>query len=89
MLVGGFRESFALDLKKVVDNEIQILGSFCYGTSGMKRDFDWSIDLVASKRVPVHGLVTHRFLLKDIARAFETTADKDTGSIKVQICQKL
>ena len=89
VLVGGFREPLALDLKRVVDNEIRIFGTFCYGTSGMKRDFDWSIELIASKKVPVHRLVTHRFPLADIARAFEVSADKDTGSIKVQICQTL
>jgi L-iditol 2-dehydrogenase len=89
VLVGGFREPLSLDLKRVVDNEIRILGSLCYSTSGMKRDFDWGMELIASKKVPVHRLVTHRFPLGGIARAFETAADKDTGSIKVQICQTL
>jgi L-iditol 2-dehydrogenase len=87
VLVGGFREPFALDLKRVVDNEIRILGSLCYSTSGMKRDFDWAMELIASKKVPAHRLVTHRFPLGEIARAFEVAADKDTGSIKVQICR--
>lgn len=87
VLVGGFRAPLALDLKRVVDNEIRIFGSLCYSYSGMKRDFEWSMELIGSKKVPVRKLVTHRFPLSDIARAFEVAADKDTRSIKVQICQ--
>jgi 2-desacetyl-2-hydroxyethyl bacteriochlorophyllide A dehydrogenase len=87
VLVGGFRVPVTLDLKRVVDNEIRIFGSLCYSYSGMKRDFEWGMELIASKKVPVRKLVTHRFPLSDIARAFEVAADKDTRSIKVQICQ--
>lgn len=85
VLVGGFHVPVEVDFKRVVDNEIRINGSLCYSFSGMKRDFQWSIDLIASKMVPAHRLVTHRFPLDEIARALEVAADKDTGSIKVQI----
>jgi threonine dehydrogenase-like Zn-dependent dehydrogenase len=85
VVVGGYHAPVEVDLKRVIDNEIRIVGSFCYGFSGMKRDFQWSIDLIASKKVPVQQLVTHRFPLGQIAGAFDAAADKDTRSIKVQI----
>jgi 2-desacetyl-2-hydroxyethyl bacteriochlorophyllide A dehydrogenase len=85
VVVGGYHAPVEIDLKRVIDNEIRIMGSFCYGFSGMKRDFQWSIDLIASKKVQAQGLVTHRFPLDRIAAAFEAAADKGTRSIKVQI----
>ncbi len=48
-----------------------------------------SIDLIASGRVSVQGLITHRYGLGEIARAFETALDKSSRSIKVEICQEL
>ena len=87
VVVGGYHAPVEVDLKRVIDNEIRLFGSFCYGFSGMKRDFQWSIDLIASKKVPVRRLVTHRFPIDQIAGAFEVAADKETRSIKVHICQ--
>ncbi len=72
-----------------MDNEINLRGSFCYGYNGMKRDFDSSIDLIASGRVAVRGLITHRFGLGEITRAFQTALDKGSRSIKVEICQEM
>lgn len=86
VLVGGFVAPVEADLKKVVDNELTVRGSFCYGFSGMKRDFASSIDLIASRRVNAGSLVTHRFDLVDIEKAFAAALDKRSGSIKVEIC---
>ena len=85
VLVGGFHAPVEMDLKRVVDNELRVLGSFCYGMDGMVRDFEWGITLASSGRVPVDRLVTHRFPLGEIARAFEAASNKATHSIKVQI----
>lgn len=87
VLVGGFVKPLEIDLKKIVDNEISVSGSFCYGYNGMKRDFDSSIGLLASHRVAVRGLITHRFPLIEISTAFEVALDKSSKSIKVEICQ--
>ncbi len=89
VLVGGFVRPLEIDLKSIVDNEVSVRGSFCYGYSGMKRDFQSSIDMIASGRVPVRELITHRFGLAEITRAFETALDKGSRSIKVEICQEL
>jgi 2-desacetyl-2-hydroxyethyl bacteriochlorophyllide A dehydrogenase len=89
VLVGGFVKSLDVDLKSIVDNELSVLGSFCYGYSGMRRDFDSSIELIASRKVLVRELITHRFGLAAIATAFETALDKNSRSVKVEICQEM
>jgi threonine dehydrogenase-like Zn-dependent dehydrogenase len=64
-----------------------VLGSFCYGYSGMSRDFDSGIDLIASGKVPAAGLVTHCFPLTDVRNAFEAALDKGSPFIKVMLCR--
>jgi len=86
VLVGGFVQSMEIDLKAVVDHELKVIGSFCYGYSGTRRDFESSIELIASGKVAVASLVTHRFPLTEIERAFTTALDKRSQSIKVALC---
>jgi len=85
VLVGGFHAPVEVNLRDVVNKEIRVFGSSCYAYNGLKRDFEWSMDLIASGRVPAGRIVTHRFPLADIHQAFEVAADKSTKSIKVQI----
>ena len=68
-----------------MDAEIRVTGSSCYGFSGMRKDFEWSMDLIASRKVQASKLITHRFPLAEIENAFKTAADKKTRSIKVQV----
>ena len=77
ILAGGFQAPVEVSLREVVDKEIRLLGSSCYAYSGLKKDFECSIDLIHSGRVPVERLITHRFALADIAKAFEVAADKN------------
>jgi len=86
-LVGGYTKPFEVQLRPIVDKELHILGSLCYGYSRLKTDFEASIELIASKRVDVASIVTHRFPLEEIAEAFRVAADKTSGSVKVHICQ--
>jgi threonine dehydrogenase-like Zn-dependent dehydrogenase len=53
----------------------------------METDFEAAIELIDSGKVDAKKLVTHRFPLTEIAEAFETAADKQSGSIKVHVCQ--
>ena len=85
VLVGGFHKPLEVNLGRIVGGEINVTGSNCYGYSGMKTDFAWAIELISSGRVPAGKLITHRFPLADIGTAFETAADKTTGSVKVQV----
>jgi L-iditol 2-dehydrogenase len=86
-LVGGYVGSQNVDLAPIVWKELQIVGSNCYGYSGMHRDFELASDLLFYENIDTSFLITHRFCLDDIVLAFETAADKSTGSIKVQVQQ--
>ncbi len=86
VLVGGYHKALEINPGRIVGGEIRLTGSSCYGYSGMRKDFEWSSDLISSGRVAVSKLVTHRFPLDEIKKAFEIAADKKTGSIKVLIC---
>ncbi len=88
VLVGGYHKPLEIHPGRIVGGEIRLTGSSCYGYSGMRKDFEWSTDLISSGRVAVSKLVTHRFPLDDIKEAFEIAADKKTGSIKVLIHSK-
>ena len=45
----------------------------------MKRDFDWGMELMVSKKVPVHRLVTHRFPLGEIAQSIRNGRGQGHG----------
>ena len=85
VLLGAFPEAVEVELGAVVYHEITVIGSNCYGATGGVRDFQHSLDLVASGKVDLSPLITHRFALDDMQRAFEAAADKSTGAIKVMI----
>jgi 2-desacetyl-2-hydroxyethyl bacteriochlorophyllide A dehydrogenase len=85
VLVAAYFEAMPINLSRVVWSEVTVTGSNCYAYSGMKTDFDATIELMASGRVDPTLLVTHRYPLSDIAEAFRTAADKTTGSVKVHV----
>jgi threonine dehydrogenase-like Zn-dependent dehydrogenase len=86
-LVGGYTKPLNVSLRPIVSKELQVLGSACYSYSGLKKDFDTVIELVATKKVDVFPLITHRFPLNEIGEAFKIAADKTSGSIKVLLNQ--
>ena len=86
-LVGGYTHSFNVSLRPIVSKELQVVGSMCYGYSGMQKDFSAVIELVARKQINALPLITHRFPLTEIDQAFRTAVDKASGSIKVLITQ--
>ena len=63
--------------------EQSIIFSSCYSVIDGRHDYDLAIELMASGRVPLKQIVTHKFSLESIQTAFETAYDKKTGSIKV------
>ena len=87
VLVAGYHKPLEVNLSRIVWSEAVITGSNCYGYSGMDTDFQASIDLIASGKIDVTKLVTHRFPLTEITEAFKVAADKSSGSIKVHVCQ--
>jgi len=87
VLVAGYYKSLEVELSRIVWSEVVVTGSNCYGYSGMETDFQASIDLVESGKVDATKLVTHRLPLAEIAEAFQISADKRSGAIKVHVYQ--
>jgi 2-desacetyl-2-hydroxyethyl bacteriochlorophyllide A dehydrogenase len=85
VLVGGYHKALEVNLSRIVGGEIRVTGSSCYGYSGMKRDFEWSMDLIMSNKIPAGKLITNRIPLSNIEEAFKIAADKNSGSIKVLV----
>ena len=87
VLLGGFMEPVTVDLIPPLEKEQSIIFSSCYSLLDGKHDYEIAIDLLASGRVSLDAMVTHRFPLERIGEAFETAYDKTSGSVKVQIQQ--
>jgi len=64
-LVGGYTKPLNASIRPIVSKELHVLGSACYSYSGLKKDFDAVIELVATKKVDVIPLITQRFPLND------------------------
>ena len=87
VLLGGFMEPVTVDLIPPLEKEQSIIFSSCYSLLDGKHDYEIAIDLLASGRVSLDAMVTHRFPLERIGEAFDTAYDKSSGSVKVQIQQ--
>jgi len=85
VLVGGYSEATPIELGTVVGKEVRIAGSNCYCQTGSKADFNYAIDFMVERRETLSGVITHTFPLSEISRAFTVAADKNSGSIKVQL----
>ncbi|CAO1637453.1 unnamed protein product [Parajaminaea phylloscopi] len=85
--IGMGRTPLSLPIHRIGIYEIEMVGSFRYG-SGTYRT---AIDLVASGKVDVSRIVTHRYTFADALLAFEATkrgkGEDGEQCIKVQICQ--
>lgn len=85
VLVAGYHKPLEVNLARAVWSEAIIVGSNCYGYSGMVTDFDAAIEMIASGKVEATKLVTHRYSFDEIAEAFRVSADKSLGAIKVHV----
>jgi L-iditol 2-dehydrogenase len=72
--------STAVDINKIWSNDISIRTSYAASPEDLKD----SLDLIASKRFKVSDLVTHRFGLSEIQKAFDVVC-KAQDSLKVII----
>lgn len=85
--VGMGVDNVTVPLAYVNVREVIVTGSFRYGAGTYRT----AIDLVASGKLPISKIVTHRFSFDDAIKAFETTASgkgpDGRSAIKVQISQ--
>jgi L-iditol 2-dehydrogenase len=85
VMLGIFEGSPALPGLAFCTRELRLVGSNCYGRERALGDFALATRLVARHSAALAPLVTHRFRLDEIARAYATAADKKSGAVKVQI----
>lgn len=81
MVIVGMGESEkTLPLVSVAAREVDIRGIFRYANCYPK-----AIELVASGKVNVKPLITHRFKIEETVEAFQTAKTGSGGAIKVMI----
>lgn len=88
VLAGGVTRPLLTMFGPLVGREITLTGSNCYGLCDGRHDFDWAADMLRARPEIGRILVTHELPLADAARAFETAADKKSGSIKVHVVMR-
>jgi len=89
VVVGGFDAGetvIPLEWQRLQMSEIQIVLSASFAMHDIYREQGMILDLIAKGRIDVKKMITHRFDLDDINRAFETAQDKqNTGAVFVAI----
>ncbi len=82
VLVGNIKDSRPLTLKWIVERELSVLGSQRY----TRAEFAEAIRLVESRALDLDSLLTHRFPLEEISRAYEVAGRKaEHRSVKVLV----
>lgn len=85
-MVGGHGAPLTFSERYARSKELTIIWSFCYGRRGGKTEFQIAIDLLAAGKLDPNLLVTHRYSLDEITRAFAVAAGRDKyGSVKVLV----
>jgi 2-desacetyl-2-hydroxyethyl bacteriochlorophyllide A dehydrogenase len=86
-VLGAFTQPVQIHPIMLFLKEPTIVGSNCYGRPGRMSDYEMSIEIMRRDPETMRRLITHRFPLDDIAKAYETADDKSTGAIKVMVAQ--
>lgn len=71
-----------LDTNLVHYRQLQLTGV----TGGSPRDFRVALDLIASGRIDIQEVVSHRFPTADLAKAFDVALNKEC--MKIVVCQE-
>ncbi len=85
VVLGVFSQQPALNPILLIVKEVRIIGSMTYGRTMARADFEIALGLLARQPEQFRSLITHRFELAELARAFATAADKRSGAIKVSV----
>jgi threonine dehydrogenase-like Zn-dependent dehydrogenase len=85
VLLGAFTARTPIDLLAMMNKEIALLGSFCYGSGEREPEFTTAARLTGRWVDELRSVTTHQFPLDDVTQAFETAGDKTTGAIKVTL----
>jgi threonine dehydrogenase-like Zn-dependent dehydrogenase len=83
-IIGAFWGDVAVAYRAANRKELDLLWCNSYSTWHGQREFQIALDMVMSGRVQAEPVISHRFPLTEIARAFEAADDKRaSGAIKV------
>ena len=74
-----------IDPQRNMIKEIHMMGAVFYGAPNGRAEFGMALDILADTAESARTIITHRFDLDSANEAFQTAADKSSGSIKVHI----
>ncbi|AWH84190.1 alcohol dehydrogenase [Flavobacterium album] len=80
VIVGGFDAGITdigLEWQRMQMGEIQLILSASYAFWGIYPEMQMCLDLLANGKLNAKKMITHRFALDDINKAFETAQDKE------------
>ncbi len=83
--LGLWDEPVKIDSWNAVFKEITFTFALAYGQVGLRTDYEFAIELMATRKVPLQDLITHQVPLANIREAFELADDKTRGAIKVVV----
>lgn len=85
VVLGMFAGALPLDAHALVEHELRIEGSSCYGRDARGPEMRAAVALVARHGTELAALQTHRFPLSAVEAALACAADRRSGSLKVTV----
>ncbi len=85
VVVGVFGEPQRTDYREIVLKELEIAGSFIYGTVARGSEFGAAVRRMGPVAEELSALQTHHFPLTDVVEAFSAARDKSSQAVKVTI----
>lgn len=85
VMLGYFYGNTPIPGPAFFNKELRLLASNCYAADAARTDFELAAQMLPELGDTIAPMVTHRYSLDETVRAFDTAADKSTGSIKVQV----
>jgi len=84
-VLGLFMAPVSLQTLPLMMKEVTFSWSYCYEHSEGHADFADAVRILTERRSDAARLVTHRFPLAEVERAFQVAADRKAGAIKVSL----
>ncbi len=84
-VLGAFTKPVSIHPILFFLKEARIVGSNCYGRPGRRSDYELAIEIMRRNAELLRPMITHRFPLDEVAKAYATADDKSSGAIKVQV----
>jgi threonine dehydrogenase-like Zn-dependent dehydrogenase len=88
VIVGAFG-TIEVDMGLAMTRELVILPASIYGTGRRGQQFAGAVDLLPRWKDGMNVLLTHQFSLDSVEEAFQCSADKTTGALKVTVVPTL